>query len=275
MTKLDKVNGFNKIELIRGNKDIHTIYIKQHLSNKSIDDQLPNGRTLFITQLPIDLNDEDIRNTFNNYVEIDSIRRSNLAINCLDYPLDTTKYINHLHNTNRNAHLILKNNKDLSKILNLNKMKLQNHSMASTSCLLQLYKSCRPNHSDMKLYTNNYIKQFEQNQLIEKNRQISNEMESKMEDDGFTMVERGGKHGRAANDAGVQVASKLFNGGKLDEDSTEFRRKKRKFNQPLDDFYRWQRRDKKRQDLANLRLKFENDKKKLEHSKQNRRYKPY
>ncbi|EOR00986.1 Ribosomal RNA-processing protein 7 [Wallemia ichthyophaga EXF-994] len=223
------------------------------------------------------MNDEDIYNTFNNVAEIDSMRRSSLALSTIDYPSgnDQQDKLNHLSNFNRNVHLILKTEKDLTKILNSNKIKLENHSLNTTTSLIQLYKSLRPNHNDIRSFSTNYIKQFEQDQIIEKNRQISNEIESKMEDDGFTLVERGGKHGRAANEAGVQVASKLFNGGKVDEDSSEYRRKKRKFNQPLDDFYRWQRRDKKRHDLAHLRLKFENDKRKVEDSKQNRRYKPY
>ena len=278
---MSKPSGFKRVELIRDDGATHAIYVKQHTSQlaETADSASTHDRTVFVTHLPIDLNDQDIRNTFNSVVSVESISRSRLSLAHIEYPsgldIDSEAYINHYRNPNRNVHMVLESSSDLVKLLKSTQITIRTHSINTCSSLLQLYKSSRPAHSAVKDFTNSFMKQFEADALAEKHRQISNEKEAQMEDDGFTLVERGGKHGRAANEAGVQVASKLFNGGVVDEDSAEYRRKKRKFNQPLDDFYRWQRRERKREDLANLRLKFEKDKKRVDELKQHRRYKPY
>ena len=88
-----------------------------------------------------------------------------------------------------------------------------------------------------------------------------------LDEDGFIIVQRSGKYGRAgASSAG---------GGSVGVAKVGFEENKRKKSEGLEDFYRFQLREKKREQLADLRAKFEMDKEKVAKLKAGRRFKPY
>ncbi|KAJ9092556.1 hypothetical protein QFC21_006787 [Naganishia friedmannii] len=123
------------------------------------------------------------------------------------------------------------------------------------------------------------------------------------DDDGFTLVVRGGKFGRTAGkgEKGVAVASRRFmldskkaaavkkavvvasaeergvtgdDADMLDAREGLTRGKKRK-SQQLEGFYKFQRDEQRRSHLANIRANFEADKAKVETLKAAKRFKPY
>ncbi|KAJ9112254.1 hypothetical protein QFC22_006338 [Naganishia vaughanmartiniae] len=121
------------------------------------------------------------------------------------------------------------------------------------------------------------------------------------DDDGFTLVVRGGKFGRTAGkgEKGVAVASRRFmldskkavkkavvvasaeergvtgdDADMLDAREGLTRGKKRK-TQQLEGFYKFQRDEQRRSHLANIRANFEADKAKVETLKAAKRFKPY
>ncbi|GHJ90018.1 hypothetical protein NliqN6_6420 [Naganishia liquefaciens] len=120
------------------------------------------------------------------------------------------------------------------------------------------------------------------------------------DDDGFTLVVRGGKYGRTAGkgDKGVGVASRRFmldskkavkkkvvgasaeemgredDAAMLDAREGLTRGKKRKAQQ-LEGFYKFQRDEQRRSHLANIRASFEADKAKVASLKAAKRFKPY
>ncbi|KAJ9102894.1 hypothetical protein QFC19_004624 [Naganishia cerealis] len=121
------------------------------------------------------------------------------------------------------------------------------------------------------------------------------------DEDGFTLVVRGGKFGRTAGkgEKGVAVASRRFmldskkavkknviaasaeergmtgdDAEMLDAREGLTRGKKRK-NQQLEGFYKFQRDEQRRSHLANIRANFEADKAKVESLKAAKRFKPY
>ncbi|KAL7420260.1 hypothetical protein Q5752_005229 [Cryptotrichosporon argae] len=91
-----------------------------------------------------------------------------------------------------------------------------------------------------------------------------------VDEDGFTVVVRGGRYGRTAGrgDAlGVAVARRAT--APVDA------KKKGRGAGELVDFYRFQQVDRKRKELADMRAKFEQDKQKVEELKRAKRFKPY
>ncbi|WOO77929.1 Ribosomal RNA-processing protein 7 A [Vanrija pseudolonga] len=95
-----------------------------------------------------------------------------------------------------------------------------------------------------------------------------------VDEEGFTVVVRGGRYGRTAGrggdpgGAGVGVAARGFA-------KTAANKPKGKGAGELTDFYKFQAVDRKRQELAAMRARFADDQKKVEELKKSRRFKPY
>lgn len=88
-----------------------------------------------------------------------------------------------------------------------------------------------------------------------------------LDEDGFIIVQRSGKYGRAGASA--------EGGGSVGVAKHGFKENTKKKLVGLEDFYRFQLREKKREQLADLRAKFEADKEKVAKLKAGRRFKPY
>lgn len=89
-----------------------------------------------------------------------------------------------------------------------------------------------------------------------------------LDEDGFIIVQRtSGKYGRAGASAD--------SGGSVGVAKANFKENDRKKSTGLEDFYRFQLRERKREELAGLRRRFEEDKAKVEKLKAGRRFKPY
>ena len=97
-----------------------------------------------------------------------------------------------------------------------------------------------------------------------------------LDEDGFVIVQRGGKFGRANAGAGqgVGVIRKNAPGGEEDTEASLQRKKKKHKGIELEDFYKFQRREKKRDELADMRAQFEKDKERVRKLKEGRKFKP-
>lgn len=93
--------------------------------------------------------------------------------------------------------------------------------------------------------------------------------------DGFVIVQPTGKYGRTADVQGgsVRVARSRAQGERNRGADDEPAKKKKRLE--LDDFYRFQRREAKREELADLRAKFQADQEKIKQLKANRNFKPF
>ncbi|CED83612.1 rRNA processing protein RRP7 [Phaffia rhodozyma] len=130
------------------------------------------------------------------------------------------------------------------------------------------YALSRPSLAKIKAHADSSIAHFEYLKKQEVDR-VTRMGEDIVDEDGFTLVVRGGKYGRNLAGGGVGVASRDW-----ERNKEEIEGKKKK-SKELKDFYRWQVREAKREDLAQLRSKFEADKEKIEKLKGSRRFKPY
>ncbi|WVR09433.1 hypothetical protein IAU60_006500 [Kwoniella sp. DSM 27419] len=138
-----------------------------------------------------------------------------------------------------------------------------------------LHSSLRPEMSSVKAFADSSMARFDHlHSLLLSSRAKAQGAGALVDEDGFTVVVRSGKYGRAGGRGdgmgkmGVGVAGRGFH-------KKDAERKKGKGVMELEGFYKFQRMDKKRQELADLRSKFESDKAKVEELKKTRRFKPY
>ncbi|WRT68573.1 uncharacterized protein IL334_005551 [Kwoniella shivajii] len=141
----------------------------------------------------------------------------------------------------------------------------------------ELYNTSRPSWNDIKLFADTSMEKFDYlHSSLLSSRAKKQGAGALVDEDGFTVVVRSGKYGRAGargldngmGKGGVGVASRGFH-KKLDV------KKKGKGAGELPDFYKFQRNERKREELADLRSRFESDKQKVEELKKSRRFKPY
>ncbi|CBQ72943.1 conserved hypothetical protein [Sporisorium reilianum SRZ2] len=88
-----------------------------------------------------------------------------------------------------------------------------------------------------------------------------------LDEDGFIIVQRSGKYGRA----GASVEG----GGSVGVARGGYVEREKKKSTGLEDFYRFQVRERKREELAGLRARFEKDRASVQRLKAGRRFRPY
>jgi len=128
---------------------------------------------------------------------------------------------------------------------------------------MQQYKYTRPRPKALKTRVDNYMVNFTRMEEIEKL-----ELDKKasiVDEDGFTLVTRRTRRNTNKTEDGASVTAARY------EDVKNLKPKKKE----LQDFYRFQMKEKKRNELADLRRKFEEDKKRIAELKSSRRFKPY
>lgn len=155
---------------------------------------------------------------------------------------------------------------------------------------VSLYKARRPPLDIVKAHADSWMEHFEYEQAKTKRQSKYKKGEAVVDEDGFTLVTRGGAYGQTVG-GGVGVASKRFqkegpSGGKRN-------RKNKKEPKEKEAFYAFQVHEKKRKgthlsidenarmtlifvaELMDLKQKWEEDKEKVEKLKESRRFKPY
>jgi len=156
-------------------------------------------------------------------------------------------------------------------------------SPSGLSYYLQQHRLLRPSLATVKEHADTSMALFDHHQAIEQARTSK----PITDEEGFTLVVRSGRSGRTAGkgDKSVAVASRRFvmdskklkgvEGAVLDAREGLQRGKPKKNKTQFEGFYRFQRQEQKRQELANLRAAFEADKAKVADLKAKHRFKPY
>ncbi|TCD61962.1 Ribosomal RNA-processing protein 7 [Steccherinum ochraceum] len=135
-----------------------------------------------------------------------------------------------------------------------------------------LHASLRPPLDVVKAHADSYMELFDFEQAKKKQQSKYRKGEAIVDDDGFTLVTRGGAYGQTVG-GGVGVASKKFQSEVRQGNGKRHRSKKDP--QEKEAFYAFQIHEKKRNDLIELRQKWEEDKAKIEKLKSSRKFKPY
>lgn len=148
--------------------------------------------------------------------------------------------------------------------------------------LLARHRSLRPPLEAVRAHVDSVIANFEWRLKHPKAKSSAIEAVSVgpngelLDADGFTIVQNTGKYGRTTDGQGssIRVArSRAQSARSRGDDEGEPAKKKKRLE--LDDFYRFQRREAKRQELADLRAKFQADQEKVKQLKSSRNFKPF
>jgi len=326
----------------------HYLYVRAHASSSTNKTQLPEGRTLFLVNLPPDATERELVLFFKNSGTVEKVifdfevqeittagddtdsedddddgdvdmdgadqnqgqqkrgKKEKKAAAPTVTPLPSTP-LRKLRKTGSSAYVIFLDASSLQKTLSQSSSSSKprpwptSEEPTGLTHYLSLYTSLRPPLSAVQEYADSSMALFEYTQA--KNRLKKgkyNKGEAIVDEDGFTLVTRGGAYGKTLG-GGVAVASKNFqrSGGKSNgkgAGSGRIRKKKERGEDGKDGFYAFQRAEKQRSGiflhficypvycahfsflflgLLELKRKWEEDKAKVEKLKASRRFKPY
>ncbi|KAJ4479045.1 ribosomal RNA-processing protein 7-domain-containing protein [Lentinula aciculospora] len=134
---------------------------------------------------------------------------------------------------------------------------------------LALYDSLRPPLDAVRQHANSAMDLYEFELAKSKRQSKYKKGEAIVDEDGFTLVTRGGAYGQTVG-GGVTVATKKFQ-----ETGETSERKKKRPHKEKTSFYAFQKAEKQRTELMQLKKNWELDKAKIEKLKASRKFKPY
>jgi len=133
-----------------------------------------------------------------------------------------------------------------------------------------LYDALRPPLDAVRAFADSSIEVYEYELAKKKQKSKYRKGEAVVDEDGFTLVTRGGAYGKTLG-GGASVASKRFQRS----GETARNRQHKKEKKEKEGFYAFQKAEKQRSGLLELKRKWEEDKAKVEILKASRRFKPY
>ncbi|KAF9383648.1 Ribosomal RNA-processing protein 7 [Podila verticillata] len=289
---------------------IHYLYFKKHESPKA-DPKTPKDRTLFVLNVPVDATEDHFRDLFKPYGRIAAvhfisrIRDTSLTKEEREHQEElerlerealaeeeantgkkgakkgkkNAKVEDHHHHHHRtlyasgsHAYVVFLEEQELAKALTMKRKKRswidsgsEDTKLTSlgVSKWIQEYHHKRPAPAALQTKVDDYMDKFERSEYEAEQAALARH--NVMDEDGFTLV-TSAKGTKGANSDGV-ISIKAVKA----EDVKHIKPKKKE----LQDFYRFQMREAKRDKLVDLRRKFEEDKIRIEALKVNRRFKPY
>lgn len=182
--------------------------------------------------------------------------------------------IRKLHKTGSCAHLIFLDSSSLAKALlppTSPKPWPSSEEPRGLSHYMAKYDNERPPLDAIKSHADSFMERFEFDLSKSKQEAKYRKGEAIVDEDGFTLVTRGGAYGQTLG-GGVGVASKKF---MLTGQTGSKRKKGEKKEKEKDMFYAFQRAEKQRKALLDLKKNFKADKERVEKLKESRRFKPY
>nr|XP_050867086.1 ribosomal RNA-processing protein 7 homolog A isoform X1 [Vespula vulgaris] len=252
MTETDKNNlkGFKSlwVHFNHENLDRHQLFFKKHWVKKQESDY-PRGKTLFVLNIPPYATTDSLKNAFSRLCgEVTSIVFTTLV-------------------GFKTAYIVFNNESSLEKALKLPNDYVICLSTEQETYLTGLAKWCSEyndsiqSENDIKKEINKYMSTYDQ-QIADR---IAKEKAAKdMEQDGWVTITSRKKRGQFAPSRKESTISKIQN-----------KEEQKNQKKQLLNFYTFQIRESKKQHLAELRKKFELDKKRLQELKKKRTFKPF
>ncbi|KAI9258510.1 SSU rRNA processing protein [Sporodiniella umbellata] len=256
VTRLEDFQGFKVLPIKTSDSVRHYIYARKHHSQNSSQDKNAN-RTLFLLNLPVDTTDRHIHKLFKGH-----------TVTEIKYGSDTGSQLRKLLPSGSSAHVVFKHPNDVTEVLSMQRVEKkwakenEKEQPLGFSRYTLKHKLSRPDAKELQNEVDTFMVKFKEDEY-KKERETLERM-NQMDDDGFTVVVRHKKNKTTAGDISVSAISA--------EMAETMRAKPKK---ELINFYRFQTREKKLNELSELRKKFEEDKVKISKLKQSRKFKPY
>nr|CAH7757574.1 unnamed protein product [Callosobruchus chinensis] len=241
------LQGFKTIPLLLSSERTksHELFIKEH-SRKDNDDK-PRGQTLFVLNVPPLTTEASLANAFAAAGKINKV--------ILEESGDEQDGF-------KRAYIVFSKQEYLKsalKLVSLKPLSSQDKPLKiGLSKWIEEYNQsiCIPDKLLKK--TDNFLNQYEH---VEK-KQNSDRKEEITDDEGWTLVTKGGRKPSISRTKGIEA--------KLKDKATKASKRKE-----LKNFYTFQIRESQMKNIATLRKNFEEAKKKVNLMKQSRRFKPY
>ncbi|CUA70150.1 hypothetical protein RSOLAG22IIIB_00498 [Rhizoctonia solani] len=314
--KATTLAGFKVLSLQLQGSVEHYIYLRENQSGtkNAADASLkPDGRTLFLVNVPCDATDRDLISLFKSVGTVERVIFPKQLATQSDNPegeqeqesdggnvtsksksktspppkasplIDAS--LRRISNSGRTAHVVFLDESSLNRALSLSSSKhVLSWPPADTSAeprglglYLKRHQSLRPTLDTVSKHVDAYMQRFDFEQTA-KRAAVSEYKKGVpiIDEDGFELVTRGGAYGKTIG-GGVGVASKKFElaAKRGDLAAVKKRKKGRDKSKDLEGLYAHEQREKKRKAFMELRERFEEDKKKVAKLKSTRRFKPY
>eukprot|EP00794_Sanderia_malayensis_P019503 gene19503-21431_t len=240
----------------------HFLYIKKHTHQKS-SVNFPADKTLFIVNVPPYCTRRGLRNVLKQFGPIESIFIQ-VAPGHVDENTDGKLF--ELDKTEKHkfkvAYVVFKDASSVNKFFNCDDFSEHNNHISTVSQPVKTgmekwtmeYRKSYPDPVELQNQIDKYMQEFDVRAEKEKERE---RLLAETDEEGWTLVTHGGKNKGVPQ---VRVSAK--------------ERKKKKEKEVLQ-FYSFQQRESKREHIAQLRKKFEEDKKKIELMRNARKFKPF
>ncbi|XP_006456869.1 hypothetical protein AGABI2DRAFT_188666 [Agaricus bisporus var. bisporus H97] len=321
------ISGFTPIPItyssISDSSVIHYIYARIHSGSKKKEkygkEGLPDGRTLFLVNVPVDATEREVGKLFKSAGVVEKVvfgvgsgeevgrdedeedeegeeeeegenaetmegdsekpkkrRKISKEEPPKVVPLPTVP-LRTLRKTGGTAHVVFLDSSSLDRAVNsLSKPRSwpttteEQEEPIGLSHYISLYDSLRPPLDAVREHADTSIEVFEYELAKAKQKSQYRKGEAVVDEDGFTLVTRGGAYGQTLG-GGVAVASKKFQ----QTGETRTRNNKKKEKREKETFYAFQKAEKQRKEILDLKRKWEEDKAKVEKLKASRRFNPY
>ncbi|CAE7218849.1 unnamed protein product [Rhizoctonia solani] len=316
--KATTLAGFTVLPLQLQGSSKHYIYLRANQSgtkNPADASVKPDGRTLFLVNVPCDATDRDLISLFKSAGTVERVMFTKQSAVQSDGPEEeqeeeggngdeTSKpksktspppkatplidiSLRRTYDSGRTAHVVFLDESSLSRALSLPSSSSKNALSwppADTSAeprglglYLKRHRSLRPTLDTMSKHVDAYMQRFDFEQTAK--RAAASEYKKGVpiiDEDGFELVTRGGAYGKTVG-GGVGVASKKFELAAKRGGIAALKKKKkgRDKSKDLEGLYAHEQREKKRKAFMQLRERFEEDKRKVAKLKSTRRFKPY
>lgn len=240
----------------------HSVYLKKYRSDKKSTDK-PIGKTLTVLNIPPYATEESIARVFSIAGQVENVKLIDSYKN-----EHKTKYQVHSKFFNEAepfkfliGFVVYKKSESLDLILRVKELpslSSDDHPvLTGIAKWTEQYNKRMVDAVEMQTEIDEYMKHYD------KVKKAGNVQEDEADDDGWVTV------GKKGHNAGFQQKESVIS--KL-EQKLQAQRKKAK---NLTNFYSFEFRESKKQQLVELRKKFDDDKFKMKSMKQNRKFKPY
>lgn len=274
------IAGFTILPITYSPSVTHVLYARQHVSGANPytkTKNLPEGRTLFLVNLPPDATERELillfkyagtveRVIFTEGAEEDQSGdesdvdedgkdeehgRGSTPVSETFMDTDTPKVtplpkipLRTLRRSGGTAHVVFLDSQSVSRALSSFKPCRwpRSEEPSGLEHYIELHKSLRPPLDVVKAHADSYMAAFEYKIEKEKQKSQYHKGEAIVDEDGFTLVTRGGAYGKTLG-GGVGVASKKFQAA---GEVSSSRRKKKKTPKEKESFYSFQKAERQR-----------------------------
>ncbi|KAM4721165.1 ribosomal RNA-processing protein 7 homolog A [Rhinophrynus dorsalis] len=245
----------------------HYLYVKEHKVREDLDRTRPQNRTLFVINVPPYCTEKALSQIFTSCCPVESVElQEKPGPSEKDHTAESNYFDCSTPKGFKVAYIVFKNPSGIQEFKSLKVqtplvLSGKGHTIKTgIQKWIEDYESSLTDAVALQAEIDDFMKEYDKRVAEEEEK--AKEEEGVPDEDGWVKVTRKGRRpGLARTEAAsIRVTEK---------------EKKKRAQKELLNFYAWQHRDSKREHLAELRKKFEEDKQKIALMRAQRKFRPY